>query len=377
MAIDFEAEGLLRGTRGKGREERRKLLEELAAEGVSLEELRRAVEEDRLALLPVERVLEATGRRYTAAELAERSGVELEFLARQWQALGLPVPDPDEAEFTEEDLAAADRVRALRESGLPDKGIIEGARVIGMAIAQIAAASRGLVGESLLRPGDSEREAALRYAAAARELTPLLGPMLEYVLGRHLREIVRQDVLGRAELAEGRLPGSQEVTACFADLVGFTKLGERLHPEELGAVTGRFAELVGEVIRPPVRLVKMIGDAAMVVSADNGAVLDAGLELVEAAEAEGEGLLRLRAGLARGLALARAGDWYGSPVNIASRITAIARPGSVLCADGVRETAVDGYRWSFAGQRRLRGIAAPVRLYRCRREPAISDPLNG
>ena len=82
MAIDFEAEGLLKGTRGKAREARKELLEELAADGVSLEDLRRAVEDDRLALLPVERVLEGDGGRYTAAEVAERSGVPEALLHR-------------------------------------------------------------------------------------------------------------------------------------------------------------------------------------------------------------------------------------------------------------------------------------------------------
>ena len=45
MAIDFEAEGLLKGTRGRYRQARLQLLGELAADGVGLEELRRAVAE--------------------------------------------------------------------------------------------------------------------------------------------------------------------------------------------------------------------------------------------------------------------------------------------------------------------------------------------
>jgi Adenylate cyclase regulatory domain len=106
MAIDFEAEGLLKGTRGKAREARQELLEELAAAGVSVEELRRAVQEDRLALLPVEGVLEAEGRRYTAVQIAERAAVDENFVRRVRLALGLPDPPPDDAAFTEEDLEA-------------------------------------------------------------------------------------------------------------------------------------------------------------------------------------------------------------------------------------------------------------------------------
>src|SRR5205823_6744839 len=190
-------------------------------------------------------------------------------------------------------------------------------------------------------------------------------------LNMHLREQVRSDVIGRAEIAAGRLPGAQEITACFADLVGFTKLGEELPPEELGGLTGRLGELARAVADPPVRLVKMIGDAAMLVSPDNDPLLDAALTLVQSAEDEGEGFPSLRAGLARGGALLRAGDWYGSPVNQASRITAIAFPGSVLASKEVRDAAEARYRWSFAGAKRLKGIQGQIRLFRARRaEPA-------
>jgi adenylate cyclase len=367
VAIDFEAEGLLKGTRGKARQARRELLEELAADGVPLEELRLAVEEDRLALVPVERVLEAEGPRYTAAEIAERSGVDEDFLRRQLRALGLPTPEPGEAVFTDEDLEAARRVKAFRDSDLPDDGLLEVSRVIGTAMSQVAAATRSLIRDALLRPGDTERDLGLRFARAAEVFNPMVGPMLEYVYRIHQRELVRNDAVGFAELRAGRLPGSQEITACFADLVGFTKLGEELAPEELGAVTGRLDELAREVTDPPVRLVKMIGDAAMLVSPDNDALLDASLSLVESAEAD-EDFPLIRAGAARGAALSRGGDWYGRPVNMASRITAVAYPASVLVSEEVHETATNGYRWSFAGARRLKGFDRAVKLFRVRRE---------
>jgi adenylate cyclase len=366
MAIDFEREGLLKGTRGKARDARRELLEELATDAASLDDLRRAVEEDRLVLLPVERVLEGEGRRYTAAEVAERAGVEEDLLRRNRLALGLPDPGSDEPAFGEEDVEAAQTIAALRAAGVPDEGILEVSRVIGLALAQVAAASRALVAESTLAEGGTEAEVGRRLAERARELGPMMGPLLEYVLNLHLRELVRSDVIGRAEIASGRLPGAQEVTACFADMVGFTKLGEQLPPEELGALTGRLAELASDVADSPVRLVKMIGDAAMLVSPDNDALLNAALALVARSEAEGEGFPPLRAGLARGPALARAGDWYGRPVNLASRITDIAYPGSVLVSEEVHDAASEGYKWSLAGERRLKGIDGRVKLYRAR-----------
>src|ERR687898_322197 len=243
VAIDFEAEGLLDGLNDRERAARRRLLEELSAEGVALEELRRAVTEDRLALLPVERVLAGEGRRYTAAEVAERAGVQTGFLIRQRQALGLPMPDPGERAFTEEDVASAKRMKAFHDAGLPEEGMLEVSRIVGMAMAQIAAANRDLVGDAFLEPGDTELDVGLRYAEVASSLAPMVGPMLQYVLNLHLREQVRREVIGRAELAEGRLPGAADVAICFADLVGFTRLGEQVATEELGGITRSLSQL--------------------------------------------------------------------------------------------------------------------------------------
>jgi adenylate cyclase len=67
------------------------------------------------------------------------------------------------------------------------------------------------------------------------------------------------------------------------------------------------------------------------------------------------------------LALPRAGDWFGQPVNLASRITAVARPGSLLVERKVHDSVEHAYSWSFVGERRLKGIRGPVALYRARR----------
>ena len=367
MATDFEAEGLLEGLDdAAAREARLDLLRQLEAEGVPLEELRRAVVEDRLALLPLERVLEGDDQRYTLPEVAEHAGVELDFVRRALQALGLPRPEPEEVAFGEADVEMAHKLATFRQAGLSDDRILEVSRVLGLAMAQVAAAVRRVSGEAFLRPGDTERDLGLRFAEVARSLVPEMGPLLEHLFRLHQREQVRRDVLRRAEITAGRLPGASEITVSFADLVGWTKLGEQLPADEMGAVAGRLSELAADVASPPVRLVKMIGDAAMLVSEETGPLLDAALGLVESVEAEGESFPQLRAGVARGEALARGGDWYGRPVNLASRVTSIARPGSVLTTQEVRDEAEDDYRWSNAGRRQVKGIKGDVELHRVR-----------
>ena len=368
MTIDFEAEGLLEGVEGDAREARLQLLEELAADGVTVEELREAVAAGRLTLLPVERSLAGSGPRYTPREVAEISGVDLELLQRFSAALGVPYTDPDERRATEADVEAARNMKAFRDAGLPEDGMLQVARTIGMGTARIAAANRELVVRTLMQPGDTERDLAERFAAAAEHMMPLVGPTLDYALQAHMLEQIRRDVIGTADLASGEIRGAVDISVCFADLVEFTRLGEEIAPEELGMVAGRFEEMAAAVAEPPVRLVKMIGDAAMLVSADAEATLGAALRLIEAAEGEGEEFPFLRAGLAYGPTLAQSGDYYGRSVNLASRITAMARPGSVLVDEATKEAADGAFHYSFAGERRLKGIDSGVKLFRARRE---------
>ena len=366
--VDWEAEGLLEGLDGEDRAAREKLLGELCDDGVPLEELRTAVAEDRLALVPVERLLSGGDDRLTLAEAAERADVDADFLARDWRALGMAAPAEDARIYTERDVEAAKRVAALVEGGIPEESVLEIARLLGMTMSQLAAANRRVIADAFLREGDTEYDVAKRFEAVAEGFLPLIGDTLSYVMGLHLREQIRHDAFGLTELSSGRPDAADEATICFADLVDFTQLGETLEPEELGGVTGRLGELASAAVEPPVRLVKMIGDAAMLVGPEPGPVVEAALGLVEAAESEGEDFPMLRAGVACGQALPRGGDWYGRPVNLASRITAIARPSSVLTDTGVHDALADEYDWSFAGERRLKGIDGRVKLYRCRRD---------
>jgi adenylate cyclase len=368
--IDFAAEGLLDGLEGEARESRLALLRRLDGEGVPLEEMREAVAAGRLALLPVERALAGDGPRYSPREIAELVGGDLALLQRFSAALGVPYPDPDERILTEAEVEASRRIIAFLDAGLPEEGLLQTARTIGMGTARIAQANRELVVRTLVRPGDTERDLADRLALAAEQMMPLVGPTLVHAFQMHMVEQVRRDVIGAADLASGEIGGTAELTVCFADLVEFTRLGEEIDAEELGQVAGRLEEMALAVAEPPVRLVKTIGDAVMFVSSEPRPMLAATLRLIEAAEAEGEQFPWLRAGLACGSVLPQSGDFYGRPVNLASRITAVARAGSVVVDASVMEAAGDEFAYSFIGERRLKGIDARVKLFRARRDEA-------
>ncbi len=363
--IDFAAEGLLDGLAEEERAERLTLLEQLAADGIPLAELRRANATGTLMFLPADRVILGDVR-YTFAEIAELSDVEPAFLARALRAMGLPLPDSYERIYTDAELETAQMIHVARGAGISDEENLDLLRVLGRGLSQAAESLRALPLKLVLRPGISEHELAHNYAEATAQLYPLLDPLLRNLLALHLRHATESEVISAMERSGGRLPGSREIAVCFADLVGFTRLGEEVQAEELSHLAVRLEALATEVIEPPVRLVKTIGDAVMLASIEAGPLLDTGLALLAAADDEGESFPQLRAGMAVGRALSRAGDWFGRPVNLASRITSVAWPGSLLAEREVRESARESYRWSFAGERRLRGIREPVALYRVR-----------
>jgi adenylate cyclase len=280
--------------------------------------------------------------------------------------MGVARPGPDEREFTDADVAAAQRIKAARDAGIPDDEQLEIIRVMSRGMANIATAVTRVFGRTFLQPGDTEHDLALRYAEASKALNPVISESLLHVFNIHLREEVRQAAVSQEEIETGSLPAAQDMTICFADLVGFTRLGERIEPDELGAIAGRLASLATEVAEPPVRLVKTIGDAAMLVAPEPDPLLEAALNLVDAANSEGE-FPPLHAGVARGQALGRGGDWYGRPVNLASRITSFARPSSVVATREVRDAANGDWRWSNAGERRFKGVKGQVAVYRVRR----------
>ena len=366
--MDFAAAGLLDGLEGKDREAREQLLERLASDGFTLDELKQAVAEERLALLPVERVL---GGQWSARQIAEKADLPVELLLRLRRLLGLPETDPEEAAFGDEWVDAAESTKVFLEAGLGDQAIAEISRVLGEAMARVAATTTGAFAEAFLQAGDSEEDVAERFARQAERLTPSFSPVLLAAFKGHLREAVERGVISRAELAAGHLEGEQETAVCFADLVGFTTLGGQLAAEELGTVITEFGELAADVADSRVRLVKTIGDAAMFSCRDPAPLVDAALSLLEAVkEAD---LPSLRAGVACGPAVQRGGDLYGHAVNLASRVTAMARAESVLCTEEVRDAVPDDFDWSYAGKHRIKGIEKSIPLYRARRLEAAAD----
>ena len=367
--MDFAGEGLLDDLGGEQREQREQLLTQLVHEGFSVEDLAKAVAENRLALLLVDRVLGGT---HTALEIEDQTGLPASLMIRIRRLQGLPEPRPEDRVFSDEDIEAARSTKLFLDAGFEEERISEITRVLGEGMARLAATITGAFVETFLHEGDREEEVALRFAALAGQLAPANAPILTASFNAHLRDSVGRGVLGWAELEAGDTGRAQALNICFADLVGFTRLGSQVEVSELGIVAGRLAELAASITEPPVRLIKTIGDAALFVSPEAEPLVEAALALVRTFEEEE--LPSLRAGVACGQTFVRAGDYYGHSVNLASRVTGVARPGSVLCTQEVHDAALAAFDWSAAGRHKLKGVSSPTPLFRARpREPAPAE----
>ncbi|MGD9620282.1 MAG: adenylate/guanylate cyclase domain-containing protein [Mycolicibacterium sp.] len=365
--FDLDASGLLDGLEGAVRTERAELIPWLVERGVTVEQIREVAAP---MLLGARRLIGDDGEYVCAREAAERSGVDLELFERIQQAMGLPrVADPDAAVLLRADAEAAKFARDFLDAGIRPEDLVQVTRLLGDGLSRAAEAMRHAALAAVMRPGATELEIAQQSEALVSRIAPRLGPMIEDVLLLQLRHAIETEAVNASERAAGRhLPGARLVTIAFADLVGFTRLGEAVPPENLEQLSQRLEDLTRDVTVAPVRFIKTIGDEVMLVSPEPVPILDAMANLVEVTDGD-EALPQLRVGVATGMAVSRAGDWFGSPVNLAARVTAVARPGSILVSEATREAIGDheGFTWSFAGPRHLKGIQSDVKLYRARR----------
>jgi adenylate cyclase len=358
---------LLAGLEGSARAERAELIEWLFEQGITADEITASPVP---MLVASRRLMGDDGDYVSAREISDAVGIDLELLQRVQRAIGLVrVDDPDAAVHLRADGAAAAHAKEFLELGIHPDQVVQVVRVLAEGLSRAAEVMRYTALSSILQPNATELETAERSIALTSRITPLLGPMIEDMLLMQLRHMMETEAVNASERAAGApLPGARHITVAFADLVGFTRLGEELPAEELGQLANRLADLARDVAAPPVRFVKTIGDAVMFVCTDPVPLLDAVLKLVEITDSDND-FPRLRAGIASGSAVSRAGDWFGSPVNTASRVTAAARPGTVLMAESARDEVGDtaGFSWSFAGPRHLKGIKGEVKLFRARR----------
>ncbi len=309
-------------------------------------------------------------------ELTREAQVSM-FTARKfWHALGFPLAQDEESMFTEADLGALREVsRLIREEGVSEDLALSTTRAFGRTADRLAVWQTQLVSESLAQteratgatsaPAAGGLEAGtlpdlfVARAAAARlvELADDLEPLLVYAWRRHLTGAIVRMLADAGESADNLSSAPPRVVG-FADLVSFTSLVSRMSEQQLAALVQRFEMLASDVVTTHGgRVIKTVGDEVLFAHTDAAPGAAIALDLV-AAIAEDDILPPVRVGMAQGRVVSRLGDVFGTTVNKASRLTAVAPPGTVYVDDVLAKMlgSVSGFTMTELRRRHLRGI---------------------
>jgi adenylate cyclase len=338
-----------------------RIVARLRERGHSLEDIRQASDDGRLAFGYVEELFDTGEEVYSLQEASLATGLEPALIARVVTALGTTPAHPDR--ISAEDLRLLRYAAKVLEAGFPLVALLQLMRVYGQAMARVADAEVRLfhlyVHEPLMRSGATGLETADEMLELTRRLLPLSSPVMDHVHQRYLKHFVEQDVVGHMESdLDGDL-GRMRVAIAFADLAGYTRLTEEAGELEAVDVVERFVEAVEGSLPGDARVIKTIGDEVMIVGSEPAALAEWAVDFQHL----GAERTLPRIAVHYGNALYREGDYYGRDVNIASRVAARAAGGEVLVTRPVVERAKGGLEFDRIAEIRLKGFTESTEVF--------------
>lgn len=296
-------------------------------------------------------------RPMSVREVAEAAGVPIEIVREVRLAAGLEPVDDEAVVYEHGDIAAFDTLRVGLQMFSRDE-MLAFIRVVGSSMGRVADAAQSLfhgeVERHLVAAGDHAVE-LVRQTIEAQRLAMDLSSVLHMMMRQHLdQSVVRTR---QAYIATSRADLMAPMVIGFVDLVGFTSRSVELDAEALAELVTRFEATANDTITAlGGRLVKLIGDEVMFVAVaprDGVHIADALLR-----EFGSSPDLTPRGGMAYGPVLARAGDYFGSIVNLAARLVDQAVPGEILLTDELASLVT--HPLQPAGRRMLKGFPDPI-----------------
>ncbi|HET8665334.1 MAG TPA: adenylate/guanylate cyclase domain-containing protein [Nocardioides sp.] len=270
---------------------------------------------------------------FSAADVAEATGATIEQAQRLWRALGFPDRGSERA-FTQADADAVSTLLGLVEDGSIDFDMaVDLTRAVGQTMARLAEWEVATLAHRVqeLAEGDaSEGVNGSRATAALRlveSLTDPFGGLLVYVWRRHLAAAAaRVEALG----ADDADLHTTQVTVGFADIVQFTALTNRLDHDRIGDLVEIFESRCADVVAGQRgRVIKSLGDAVLFVNEDPIRAYDTAEGIITVIGRD-QRMPDVRVGLSTGSVVTRLGDVFGPPVNLAARLTAVARRNRII-----------------------------------------------
>jgi adenylate cyclase len=341
------------GDAGSGEQQ----VEALLALGLAEDRARRAVAEDRVALVLLEEVIHG-GRVHPPEKVAEEAGVAVELL-RTWEsALGVPSHD----RYRDSDIESAKLLGEMLSvlPGLDIDRVLRSLRADAQMLRRMALGDLQVVYEQFIQPvreqeGDKVL-VALAAAEAARTLIPIAGPLVGVAYKRVLEHLLSTELVAQATRGT---TDTLQLAVGFVDVVGYTSLSARVDPSGLDDVIEAFETRCYAVAgtSEQVQLVKFLGDAGMFVAVDPVVLAEALLELIQPVDADSAlDDAPMRGGMAAGEVLVRMGDYFGPPVNLAARLTDRARTARLLVAEDLGDVLGERFPLRLAPSMKLRDL---------------------
>ncbi len=293
----------------------------------------------------------------TSHEVAAGAGVSMDDARRLWRALGFPDAG-DHPAFTDADLRALATITGTVDSGVIDLDTaVRLTRAVGQTMARLADWQVGTLASRVEQLERGEGATGSRIGSAIRlaeEVGVPFEALLIYAWRRHLAAAVsRVEALG----ANDEDLHTVEVTVGFADLVQFTALSNEMDEDRIGDMVEVFETRCGDVVAAQHgRVIKTLGDSVLFVSEDPVRGLDIALSIIDVIGKDAR-LPDVRIGISTGAVVMRMGDVFGPPVNMAARLTGVARRNRVI-SDGrtVALLPADRFSWQALPPRPLRGF---------------------
>jgi adenylate cyclase len=268
----------------------------------------------------------------TSAQVAEQAGITVADARRLWRALGFPDPG-DEAAFGSADAEALAAIQgAVEQDGLDLDTIVRMTRAVGQTIARLADWEVAILTREVELGTEHGR------LDEARRMVETVGPgfesLLVYAWRRHLAAAVtRIELLGDHEDDQH----VAEATVGFADLVSFTALTNELDEDQIGDLVEIFESRCHDVVADRSgRVVKTLGDSVLFLADSPEEGIDIALDIIAVIGGDAR-LPDVRLGLATGPVVLRQGDVYGPSVNLAARLTTVARRNRVIIDEHTSE----------------------------------------
>ena len=293
----------------------------------------------------------------SAADLAERTGVTAGVVLSLWRTLGVAVPDEHRPMFSERDAEFTSFMIETRPVGSHDDELL---RVLGSSLTRVAEAAVAVYVQTVEPEMDVPEVDIGVWAKQMAEVTSAalrLGDSMGTIFSHHIRDAILRQRAAQSGVGDRSL---HHLAVGFVDLVGFTPLSLRTSPAKLLGLISQFEAKAFEVAsKHNGRIVKHIGDEVMFVALEAGAGCAIARDIT-AAYSEG---IEPRGGVAFGDVITRHGDYYGTVVNLASRLAQLAVPGEVLADGATASSAGRPFAFRPAGRRLLKGFDDPLEVF--------------